>query len=662
MNSEELEQSLRTEFETYLNNVLAEVRQEVSEFQKQFEAEFEKHKSQIDDVFKNFSSRIAADKNLEASFTETVVEHLRLSRDEGARITATAFAEAEELEKQNAVESAAFVEAPGAVANYGGMRDAINDISTKTTQSAILKALVHHATEFTPRGAFFIIKNEHLVGWRVFGQDGDHADEHAVREIFFPVASSTVLGDAVRSLTSVQAAHGTYSDDALYLNKLEFSNPTSMFAIPLVVRGRGVAALYADNGSGTDEVNVEALETLVRVASLTVEVLASSRGAHGHSDADDHTASYGHVEEAPKAAAFMSPAAETAAVEHMPVVADEQVVEKVEASVSTEPSYSYDSPVEDSYSYQPIQPPVETLENKEFDSVEGDSFSFRSKTDRRAEVPGAVAESNDFSSESAWNAPAETESYYQPDIAVVEAPEPVEYAETPAVETPESQFDSAPVAETVAETFEAPSYEMPSYDAASFEPAAYEAPAYEAPAYEAPAYETPAFEAPSYQPEVFEPAAPSSFDAVPVVETAVDEAPVVEAAMVETPVAEAAMVETPVAEVASKARGRFNDRNVDLPIEVSEDERRLHNDARRFARLLVSEIKLYNEQRVKEGRENSDLYDRLREAIDRSREMYDKRVQPPVAAKFDYFNYELVSNLAEGDENKLGASYPGATV
>ena len=114
--------------------------------------------------------------------------------------------------------------------------------------------------------------------------------------------------------------------------------------------------------------------------------------------------------------------------------------------------------------------------------------------------------------------------------------------------------------------------------------------------------------------------------------------------------------------VKQPAKSRFSERNVDLPIEVSEDERRLHNDARRFARLLVSEIKLYNEQKVKEGREGNDLYERLREAIDRSREMYDKRVQPPVAAKFDYFHYELVSNLAEGDSNKLGASYPGSAV
>jgi len=107
---------------------------------------------------------------------------------------------------------------------------------------------------------------------------------------------------------------------------------------------------------------------------------------------------------------------------------------------------------------------------------------------------------------------------------------------------------------------------------------------------------------------------------------------------------------------------RYGVSEPDLPIEVGEDERRLHNDARRFARLLVSEIKLYNEPKVKEGRNRSDIYDRLRDDIDRSRQMYDKRVAPPVAARHDYFHQELVNTLAEGDPAKLGDSYPGAVL
>ncbi len=102
--------------------------------------------------------------------------------------------------------------------------------------------------------------------------------------------------------------------------------------------------------------------------------------------------------------------------------------------------------------------------------------------------------------------------------------------------------------------------------------------------------------------------------------------------------------------------------DAELPVEVSEQERSQHVGARRFARLLVSEIKLYNEQKVKEGRAEGDLYERLRETIDRSREMYNKRYAISVGSRYDYFHHELVNSLAEGDESRLGTGYPGASV
>jgi hypothetical protein len=100
-----------------------------------------------------------------------------------------------------------------------------------------------------------------------------------------------------------------------------------------------------------------------------------------------------------------------------------------------------------------------------------------------------------------------------------------------------------------------------------------------------------------------------------------------------------------------------------LPVDVpDEEEKRQHQDARRFARLLVSEIKLYNEPKVVEGRAQGNLYERLREYVDRSREMYDKRVKPNITSRYDYFHHELVNTLAEGDESKLGEAYPGTPV
>jgi len=68
----------------------------------------------------------------------------------------------------------------------------------------------------------------------------------------------------------------------------------------------------------------------------------------------------------------------------------------------------------------------------------------------------------------------------------------------------------------------------------------------------------------------------------------------------------------------------------------------------------VSEIKLYNEENVLEGRRNRDLYARLREDIDRSRQIYDERVHESVRQGTDYFQQELVRSLAGGDARALG--------
>ncbi|MBZ5497557.1 MAG: hypothetical protein LAP85_14235 [Acidobacteriia bacterium] len=92
------------------------------------------------------------------------------------------------------------------------------------------------------------------------------------------------------------------------------------------------------------------------------------------------------------------------------------------------------------------------------------------------------------------------------------------------------------------------------------------------------------------------------------------------------------------------------------------EEEKLHADARRFARLLASEIKLYNEQRVMEGRNNRDLYTRLKRDIDRSRDMYEKRVSPLVSRKVDYFHDEVIRILGDNDPSTLGGDYPGPRV
>ena len=89
------------------------------------------------------------------------------------------------------------------------------------------------------------------------------------------------------------------------------------------------------------------------------------------------------------------------------------------------------------------------------------------------------------------------------------------------------------------------------------------------------------------------------------------------------------------------------------------DDQKAHADARRVARLLISEIKLYHEQELREGRAHSDIYHRLQKEIDLGREAYAHRVPGFVLAAHDYFHEELVRILGENDVSRMGRAYPG---
>ena len=544
MNIEELELSLRSEFEGQMKNVVARMRQDVADFQKKFEAEFQRHREEMDRSIDELMSRMPESLPLDHASTSTITEHLRLARDEGAQIAATAFGEAEKLKSGDARSAGD--------ARYDRVRDAINDISSKRTQAAILTALVEHAAHFAPRGAFFIVKNDAFAGWKAFG-----AADAMVRDVNFTTKCHSVLSEAVHSLNTVRTGFGSYADDCNFLDPLGFGQPSEMYAVPLPARGRGVAVLYADGGSDAGALNIEALETLVRVAGLTVELLAAQSVKPQQAEAVRDS----------------EPAAPSSAAPERANKEDEagprpETVEATEAAEVSAQEYEFETTAP-AYNTEPAAPAYEfeSTHNYEFESTATPAAAVESSAEAAYVDPAAFEpESGEFSSNGAYAA--------SPDA------QPAEDA------VPHVEFTAQEVSVVTNGNGYAP------------EPAAV-----------------------PVQPE-----------------------PIVQAAEVQA------------------AKPRLSDRNLDLPIEVADEERKLHNDARRFARLLVSEIKLYNEQAVSAGRERGDLYDRLREAIDRSREMYEKRVKPAVASKFDYFHYELVNGLAEGDQEKLGANYPGASV
>jgi len=454
----QLEDSLRHEIESYIEGRLSSIKQEISELQNQLN-------ESISELLRRQS-----EVQMDGSLTASILEHLRAAHEKGVDLAASESARAK------------------ASSDMAIVKAAIEEIHTQHSQAEILKAFVNRSASFAPRIAFFVIKANQANGWRARGFEGTVGDQ-AIQEISLSTDADTVIGAVTKSKDTWSGGPGSHAEDHLLLNRLGDEPPQRLVAIPLTVRNRVVAVLYADSaGLDSEAINLEALETLSRVAGMAVELASVSRGA------------------------------KPAAADAHPSTGD--------SHVGYTPTREYEEPA-----YTPQESSIDTV---------------RPQTPAREAVPDTSFE---------HSGPVGTE----PMSAEPTSAEPM--GNEPA--RPQTDFRPAPV-----------------------EPAA-----------------------------------------------------------------------TPLG-----SRRRYG-MDAELPVAVdSDEERRLHNDARRFARLLVSEIKLYNEQKVIEGRSQGDLYDRLREYIDRSREMYDKRVKPEVALRYDYFHHELVTTLAEGDSNRLGANYPGATV
>src|SRR5713101_246138 len=534
--SEELENSLQQAIESYLGDRLRAIDEQLSRLHTEF-----------NEALTRLRESSATESLAATPVAELIAAHLQTARE------------------QKLTEGA--MSASGQSGEVAAVKRGVEAIEKQQIQTGVLGSLLTSTAPFADRVALFVIRNEQALGWREC-EAGDPTNLESIRGITLPLSAETLLGHAARSGSPWSGAPGANSEDDLLLGQLG-GEPQSAAALPLVVRGKVVALLYADAvSSDPNAINLDALELLARVAGMAVDLISGPRPAPEAQVSEGETAS-------------VAP----------PVVAKAEAVE-AERAYEAEPSYEPE--------VEPQAP--EVVAESEFDVV------------------------HEFAAEPASEVVAESED------EVAQSPAPEMFASPPAPEMffePVTEVEAEPVSEAGAEsTFE-------------FEPVP-EAEVFAEPATEVAAEEVAAEE---FAPEPV--SAPSMVEPEPATQAFVPMAP-----------GSAAQYSTPL----GSTRRRSAIPEPDLPIEVGEEERRLHNDARRFARLLVSEIKLYNEKKVTEGRNQGDIYDRLRDDIERSREMYAKRVAPPVAARHDYFHQELVNTLAEGDSAKLGSGYPGASV
>lgn len=476
------------------------------------------------------------------------------------------------------------------------LHQAITEIDRAQSQSEVLHALLETTSEFASRTLLLLTREDGLKGWA--GRGFAPSDE-AIQEIHLDYALNSAWSRLAEGRGTVELGA---EDCGELCRRLEAEAPRDGVLVPMVLRDRLAATLYADRTDPEQELPVTALQLLTYIAGQALETLPLRERS---TTVTLRLASEAPAEEpglelwqfAAPAPAIQEPADEELE-EAVAVPVDPEEVEMTTEAGDAAAELAFETPYAEPDVLQDAEqwavPQAVETEPMELQPAEETGFAIEEiavepPPVEEVELPTAYEEPPAEAAAPVWEPPAEPAP-----------PEPVEALD-----------EEPPVAEPLPE--EAPIETLPEAPADFAEPEPVAEPIAEAP--------------PESPPE---PPAPAPMPS-----------PV--------PTAAAGPQVAPPEDVEGPGWA-FTTRR--FTGDMGEDT--AHEEARRLARLLVTEIKLYNEEQVEEGRRNRNIYQYLRDDIDRSRQIYDDRVDEAIRADTDYFREELVRILAAGDSELLG--------
>ncbi len=607
-------QQINQEISATVDSALAELRRDVAERVRASSEEIARH---VEALAPRLPASFLAHEDL-SQFAEGMAREAadKASREAAGRAAEAAgkAAEAAEAAARHAADQAAGQVAAAARNSAVSLRDALQAVDRARSQADILAAVLSEAQRFAGRTAVVLVRGSEMRGW---GGHGFGDADAALRTLAFTPGAASGWA---RLAQGESAIHLNAADAGELCSRIEVPLPHEGVLIPLVLRDRVAAGLYADRADQDGGLPaVEALQILCYTAAQAIELLPfRERASTATLAVGDGLAYVAPPAPAPPAQAPPAPAEPpvaaapatapeeplaTARIETLPQAAA-PAEELPEIEVEAEPEPPGDALVEAAAPWEPAAPEQE---------IEAEALP-----ELPADLPPELPDIGDIAMEAeAEPEPAPAPPPYSP-AATVYQPIPrealrsfEEKAETPAVTRLTTPMPLPPP--------ELPS-SSPDETVMLQRPSLREVPPPEAPPPPAPA-PPPLRSVPPPAPEP--PAEAPSLAGIPEVKPP-------------------SGVEGPGWAFAASR------------VAVSPNEEALHEEARRLARLLVSEIKLYNEEQVEEGRRKKDVYERLKEDIDRSRQMYEERVEPRILKSTDYFYQELVRILAAGDSKALG--------
>jgi hypothetical protein len=485
--------------------------------------------------------------------------------------------------------------APGAPqADWTVVRGSLEAIESARTQVDVLSRFLTRVNAHASRVALLVLRNDRLTGWKAVGFDASGGRDEAVRTLDFGSDDDPFVAAVLKSQRSILAEP---PDETAPLRRaLAGQAPARTFLVPMVIRDRLAGVVCADELPGEEgRLNEAAVEVLTFVTGLAVDLLAARKSIPSPSltPTGEAIARFEPPRVTSRAAA---PDFEMETPSAPPRVTGRAAAPNFEMETPSAPQLAPPAPLQ-APPPAPTQVPPPAPRVRSTDA--GEALRAIEVSAKARASQGARSFSSD---------PGLTGAI--PTLGAAPAPPPPSFP------------SFAPASDVAPAPTPTPSASLPGSVASPLSNAST-------------GDFTGAFEALHSARSIPSPHAEGDV-------TAQKPAHVTSAV---TPPRDLAASSRPTSGFVPRGRAG-----------AADSPQRALDDARRLARLLISEIKLYNEKKVEDGRAAGDLYARLKDDIERSRQVYDERTPAAVRKDTDFFHDEIVRILAGGRTEALGSA------
>jgi hypothetical protein len=501
------------------------------------------------------------------------------------------------------------VPAPPSPADWTLVRGALSSVESARTQVDVLTRFITQASTHASRVALLVLRNDRITGWKAIGFDASGGRDESVRTIDLGAEVDPFAADVLRAQRSRVAAPP--DESSALRTALGGRPPARALLVPMVIRDRLAGLVWADELPGEEgRLNEPAIEVLTFVTGLAVDLLAARKKI----PSPTLTPTGESIEAFRPAMAAPAPAAPPApdAMPAFEVVSASKPIRPPEIREAPRP-VAPPEPLPAPASLSGIRPRPKDAE-EQIRKLEESAARRRRAAASASAVPSPPSLTIPAPAAPAFPGPSAGPPHGIPPSATAAATIAVPSLGVPPPGPP-SLVPTRPPSSLPPPLTQASTGDFTQ----AFE--ALRAAGAIAPGSQGP----PTGATPMYVPDL-PPAKPRPGAPVP-------------------PVSQ-------VSPTAVRPISGFIPRSK-LGTDANTRERQV-DDARRLARLLISEIKLYNEKKVDDGRAASDLYERLKDDIDRSRQVYEERTPETIRKEKDFFQEELVRILADGRAEALG--------